>query len=288
MVLSWRAKPGLQPGESGGAGVERCHSGGVRQRPGWRPWLPKPTSSKTANLWRQPSGGDGTSLLPAISALDELPYLSCRDTHGNTKCSTASPAACPTEKCRGSHRHRRNRTHYTKRLLRTLEVNNRVQAVLKGMRCGMVQIWECSPHGGDQVPSQASMGGAVISRRDGCNHLHQEPSLANCETSGVHPRHGIPGGGWSEEGEAIKSVCWRRLNRCMRPFPTVTAIHARCSFHCRHTSEARRRRSGDGRTSRRWTARDNTHRAIGLNGSWQPTRGWGKRRPGDCSASNMC
>ena len=29
---------------------------------------------------------------------------------------------------------------YTKRLLRTLEVNNRVQAVLKGMRCGMVQI----------------------------------------------------------------------------------------------------------------------------------------------------
>ena len=29
---------------------------------------------------------------------------------------------------------------YTKRLLRTLEVNNRLQAVLKGMRCGMVQI----------------------------------------------------------------------------------------------------------------------------------------------------
>lgn len=29
---------------------------------------------------------------------------------------------------------------YTKRLLRTLEVNNRVQAVLKGMRCGMVQL----------------------------------------------------------------------------------------------------------------------------------------------------
>jgi DNA-binding CsgD family transcriptional regulator len=29
---------------------------------------------------------------------------------------------------------------YTKRLLRTLEVNNRVQAVLKGMRCGMVKI----------------------------------------------------------------------------------------------------------------------------------------------------
>ena len=29
---------------------------------------------------------------------------------------------------------------YTKRLLRTLEVNNCVQAVLKGMRCGMVQI----------------------------------------------------------------------------------------------------------------------------------------------------
>jgi len=29
---------------------------------------------------------------------------------------------------------------YTKRLLKTLEVNNRVQAVLKGMRCGMVQL----------------------------------------------------------------------------------------------------------------------------------------------------
>jgi DNA-binding CsgD family transcriptional regulator len=29
---------------------------------------------------------------------------------------------------------------YTKRLLKTLGVNNRVQAVLKGMRCGMVQI----------------------------------------------------------------------------------------------------------------------------------------------------
>jgi len=29
---------------------------------------------------------------------------------------------------------------YTKRLLKTLEVTNRLQAVLKGMRCGMVQI----------------------------------------------------------------------------------------------------------------------------------------------------
>ena len=29
---------------------------------------------------------------------------------------------------------------YTKRLLKTLGVNNRVQAVLKGMRCGMVQL----------------------------------------------------------------------------------------------------------------------------------------------------
>ncbi|MEB3265750.1 MAG: response regulator transcription factor [Cyanobacteriota bacterium] len=29
---------------------------------------------------------------------------------------------------------------YTKRLLQTLQVNNRLQAVLKGMRCGMVQI----------------------------------------------------------------------------------------------------------------------------------------------------
>ena len=29
---------------------------------------------------------------------------------------------------------------YTKRLLQTLGVNNRLQAVLKGMRCGMVQI----------------------------------------------------------------------------------------------------------------------------------------------------
>lgn len=29
---------------------------------------------------------------------------------------------------------------YTKRLLRTLEVNNRLQAVLKGVRCGMVQL----------------------------------------------------------------------------------------------------------------------------------------------------
>ena len=29
---------------------------------------------------------------------------------------------------------------YTKRLLKTLDVTNRLQAVLKGMRCGMVQI----------------------------------------------------------------------------------------------------------------------------------------------------
>lgn len=29
---------------------------------------------------------------------------------------------------------------YTKRLLQTLDVNNRLQAVLKGMRCGMVQL----------------------------------------------------------------------------------------------------------------------------------------------------
>jgi DNA-binding NarL/FixJ family response regulator len=32
-----------------------------------------------------------------------------------------------------------SRTH-TKRLLKILEVNNRVQTVLCGMRCGMVQI----------------------------------------------------------------------------------------------------------------------------------------------------
>jgi DNA-binding NarL/FixJ family response regulator len=29
---------------------------------------------------------------------------------------------------------------YTKRLLQTLSVNNRMQAVLKGVRCGMVQL----------------------------------------------------------------------------------------------------------------------------------------------------
>ena len=29
---------------------------------------------------------------------------------------------------------------YTKRLLQTLGVNNRLQAVLKGVRCGMVQL----------------------------------------------------------------------------------------------------------------------------------------------------
>ena len=29
---------------------------------------------------------------------------------------------------------------YTKRLLQTLNVHSRLQAVLKGMRCGMVQI----------------------------------------------------------------------------------------------------------------------------------------------------
>jgi DNA-binding NarL/FixJ family response regulator len=29
---------------------------------------------------------------------------------------------------------------YTKRLLKTLDVNNRLQAVLKGMRCGMVRL----------------------------------------------------------------------------------------------------------------------------------------------------
>jgi len=29
---------------------------------------------------------------------------------------------------------------YIKRLLKTLDVSNRVQAVLKGMRCGMIQL----------------------------------------------------------------------------------------------------------------------------------------------------
>ena len=29
---------------------------------------------------------------------------------------------------------------YNKRLLKTLEVSNRVQAMLKGMRCGMIQL----------------------------------------------------------------------------------------------------------------------------------------------------
>ena len=73
---------------------------------------------------------------------DELPYLSCprltpreyevldRLARGRTDREIAEDLIVSEETART----------YTKRLLRTLEVNNRVQAVLKGMRCGMVQI----------------------------------------------------------------------------------------------------------------------------------------------------
>ena len=73
---------------------------------------------------------------------DELPYLSCprltpreyevldRLARGRTDREIAEDLSVSEETART----------YTKRLLRTLEVNNRVQAVLKGMRCGMVQI----------------------------------------------------------------------------------------------------------------------------------------------------
>ena len=73
---------------------------------------------------------------------DELPYLSCprltpreyevldRLARGMSDRDIAEDLVVPEETART----------YTKRLLRTLEVNNRVQAVLKGMRCGMVQI----------------------------------------------------------------------------------------------------------------------------------------------------
>ena len=73
---------------------------------------------------------------------DELPYLSCprltpreyevldRLARGMTDREIAEDLVVTEETART----------YTKRLLRTLEVNNRVQAVLKGMRCGMVQI----------------------------------------------------------------------------------------------------------------------------------------------------
>ncbi len=73
---------------------------------------------------------------------DELPYLSCprltpreyevldRLARGMSDREIAEDLVVTGET---------ERTH-TKRLLRTLEVNNQVQAVLKGMRCGMVQI----------------------------------------------------------------------------------------------------------------------------------------------------
>ena len=73
---------------------------------------------------------------------DELPYLSCprltpreyevldRLARGMSDRDIAEDLVVTEETART----------YTKRLLRTLEVNNRVQAVLKGMRCGMVQI----------------------------------------------------------------------------------------------------------------------------------------------------
>ena len=73
---------------------------------------------------------------------DELPYLSCprltpreyevldRLARGMSDREIAEDLIVTEETART----------YTKRLLRTLEVNNRVQAVLKGMRCGMVQI----------------------------------------------------------------------------------------------------------------------------------------------------
>ena len=73
---------------------------------------------------------------------DELPYLSCprltpreyevldRLARGRTDREIAEDLSVSEETART----------YTKRLLRTLEVNNRVQALLKGMRCGMVQI----------------------------------------------------------------------------------------------------------------------------------------------------
>jgi len=73
---------------------------------------------------------------------DELPYLSCprfppleyevldRLARGMSDKEIAEDLIVTEQTART----------YTKRLLRTLEVNNRVQAVLKGMRCGMVQI----------------------------------------------------------------------------------------------------------------------------------------------------
>ena len=72
----------------------------------------------------------------------ELPYLSCprltpreyevldRLARGMTDKEIAEALVVSEQTART----------YTKRLLKTLEVNNRVQAVLKGMRCGMVQL----------------------------------------------------------------------------------------------------------------------------------------------------
>jgi two-component system, NarL family, response regulator DegU len=72
----------------------------------------------------------------------QLPYLSCprltpREyevldllASGLTDREIAEPLGVSEETART----------YTKRLLKTLEVSNRVQAVLKGMRCGMIQL----------------------------------------------------------------------------------------------------------------------------------------------------
>ena len=73
---------------------------------------------------------------------DELPYLSCprltpREYEVLDRLARGMSDKEISEDLVVSEQTART---YTKRLLRTLEVNNRVQAVLKGMRCGMVQI----------------------------------------------------------------------------------------------------------------------------------------------------
>ena len=103
--------------------------------------LLKLTSSKIANLWKRVLAVMGSLTAPSLRS-DELPYLSCprltpreyevldRLARGMSDREIAEDLVVTEETART----------YTKRLLRTLEVNNRVQAVLKGMRCGMVQI----------------------------------------------------------------------------------------------------------------------------------------------------
>ena len=124
------------------------------------------------------------------------------------------------------------------------------------------------PVDGRRVNAQRSANRA---RRD--HRFTHEPTIAElCETEAVYIRamdYLVADG--VKEREACKSVCWRRLNRCIRLCRIATAIPAPCSFCFRPAAGARPFGPAPGMPARRCSDRGRCPGCPCTYDEWRPS-----------------